>query len=540
MGTLLNGTTLIIMALLVSLAGLFFAGRAALGKPSAIGFSRMLYFVTTAFIVLASALLMVSLLTRDYQVAYVYNNVSGDLPVLYVIAAFWAGNQGSFLLWLLILNLIGIFIIISKDDNEHLIMPVIMVTQIFFLVILLADSPFRMIWEAYNEVQPGFRPEDGLGMNALLIDPWMVSHPPILFLGYASAVLPFGYAVAALVRRDPSIIAKKAYPWILFSMVSLGVGIFMGGYWAYKVLGWGGFWGWDPVENSSLIPWIVSIALIHGVILQRKKGLFVKANIVLSLAYFILVFYSTFLTRSGILSDFSVHAFADYGLSPYLVSFLLVYIIAAAVLFIMNSEKIESKKFSDDAFSWEALAGYGVLILAGFAAFVLAGTSMPIVTGLFLEKATAVTEHYYNNISVPFGMFMFVFMVGSTMSMTGMNFKNKIVIASVIASIAGGVAFNIFYTVNPVPYCFSVLALFVIIMCAYDLIRVKTAAVLPSRLTHIGMAVLVLGIMASGYHSSSVSKTFSHGQGGSRFFISDHFQGDDGTRQDIPSFHHEG
>jgi len=508
MPDIINGNTLIILALPVSLAGLFFAGRAALGKASAAGYSRQLYFATTALIVLSCALLMGLLLAGDYRNAYVYNNISSDLPTLYVVAAFWAGHQGSFLLWLLLINLVGIFIMYSKDDSENILMPVLLITQIFFLAILVADSPFKMVWDAYADVQPGFKPENGLGMNSLLVDPWMVSHPPVLFLGYASAIVPFGYAITALIRRDATILVERAYPWVLFSMICLGMGIFMGGYWAYKVLGWGGYWGWDPVENSSLIPWLVSIALVHGIVLQRKKGVLARSNIALSLVYFILVYYGTFLTRSGVLSDFSVHSFADYGLSPYLASFLCFYIIIAAVMFAVNGRKIESKNLSDSVFSWDALAGYGVLVLVGFAAVVLAGTSMPIISGLFMDKASAVTEHFYNNISVPFGMLMLVFMVGSTMSLTGMKLTGRTVIASAAVSLAAGVAFNLPHTVNPIPYFFTVLSLFVVIMCGYDLARLRTSTVLASRLTHMGMAILVIGIMASGYHSSSVTKTF--------------------------------
>jgi cytochrome c-type biogenesis protein CcmF len=179
-----------------------------------------------------------------------------------------------------------------------------------------------------------------MGMNPLLMDPWMVVHPPILFLGYASATIPFGYAVAALLKNDYRNWLGLSYRWVLFSMATLGVGIFLGGYWAYKVLGWGGYWGWDPVENSSLIPWLVVVALMHGMIIQKRRGALVRTNIFLSMLYFILVFYSTFLTRSGVLSNFSVHSFGAEGISGYIIYFILFYVIVSAYLFITRLRKI--------------------------------------------------------------------------------------------------------------------------------------------------------------------------------------------------------
>ncbi|HOO72660.1 MAG TPA: cytochrome c biogenesis protein CcsA [Spirochaetota bacterium] len=506
LGSLLNGNTLLIIALLVSIAALFFLARSASGNPYALVTSRQLYYLTSILIVLASMLLAGSLLTHDFQNAYVYSNTSKDLPAVYLIAAFWAANQGSFLLWLLILNIFGVVVTRGSDENQNIILSIVVITQVFFLIILMVDSPFRQIWDVYKDVQPGFKPADGQGMNPLLVDPWMVSHPPVLFMGYASSVVPFGYALSALMKKDASIIIKRSYPWVLFSMISLGVGIFMGGYWAYKVLGWGGYWGWDPVENSSLIPWLISLALVHGIILQRKKKVLARTNIVLSLVYFILVFYSTFLTRSGVLSDFSVHSFADYGLAPFLVSFLLFYVVIALALFINRRGGIETNSVSNKILSWDTLAAFGVIVLIGFAAVVLVGTSMPIISGVFRDKPVAVTENFYNNIAVPFGILILVIMILSTLTMTGRTIKNRSVIVALVFSLTAGVLFNIAYTFNPIPHVFTIISLFVIVMCCYDLFKTRTTAIIPSRLTHIGTALLVIGIMASGYHSTSEQK----------------------------------
>ena len=504
--TILNGNTLLIIALLVSFLSLFFLARSASGNAFSLVTSRQLYYLTSILIILASILLMGSLLTNDFQNAYVYSNSSHDLPVIYRIAAFWAGTQGSFLLWLLILNIFGVVITRVRDEHENILMSLIVITQIFFLIVLFIDSPFKPLWQVFQDVEQGFKPRDGSGMNPLLIDPWMVSHPPVLFMGYASALIPFGYAIAALLKKDASLLLNRSFPWVLFSALSLGVGIFMGGYWSYKVLGWGGYWGWDPVENSSLIPWLIVITLIHGLILQRRRGALIRINIFLSLLYFILVFYSTFLTRSGVLSDFSVHSFTDYGLAGYFIFFILFYIIIAAFLFIKQFKSFAGGSLNDSMYSWDSLTGYGVIVLAIYATIILFGTSMPILSRIFTDNPTAVTVKFYNNLSVPFGLLILVFMISSTMAMTAQRLLSKRVIITAVISLVLGVLFNIAFTTRIEPYIFTVASLFVIINCSYDLYTVKSTSIIASRITHMGTAFLIIGVMASGFHSWSEQK----------------------------------
>ena len=489
------GNLLLMAALAVSCLSLFFLARSASGNRFSLVTSRQLFYLSSVLIFFALLFLLGAFLNNDFRFAYVYQNSSTDLPLIYKIAAVWAGKEGSFLLWLFILNIVGIVASRTEDTYENILLSVVIITEIFILLLMVVESPFRYIWDAYPQHFQGrhFLPQglDGMGMNPLLVDPWMVAHPPVLFLGYATATIPFGYALAGLLKGDYKSWLHKSYQWVLFSMATLGIGIFLGGFWAYKVLGWGGFWGWDPVENSSLIPWLVVVALMHGMIIQKRKGALIRTNIFMALIYFILVFYSTFLTRSGVLSNFSVHSFGAEGISGYLIFFILFYLIIAAFLFTSKFRSIKSNSLTDKFWSWETLTIYGSLTLVILAAIVLTGTSMPIISGIFMEKATAVTERFYNNLSIPFGLLILVLMVMATIAMIGKNYRKVFIITLIMAAlaVAGSVLLNLPFTNNPVAYIFIAVCLFVLLQYVLDLVIIKKSSILASRLAHMGVAI---------------------------------------------------
>lgn len=237
------GTILLIGVLVLLVLVMFFLTRSASGNKFSLVTGRQIYYLTTLLLFFVLVLLLFAFLNHQFEYLYVYENSSKNLPLIYRVAAVWAGKEGSFLLWVFILNIFGVIIIRSNEKYENILMMVVTITQIFILMLLVAESPFRYIWDAMPETFKGMASLpadfDGMGMNPLLIDPWMVAHPPVLFLGYASATIPFGYAVAALLKKDYSSWLKNSYRWLLFSMSTLGIGIFLGGYWAYKVLGWG-------------------------------------------------------------------------------------------------------------------------------------------------------------------------------------------------------------------------------------------------------------------------------------------------------------
>jgi cytochrome c-type biogenesis protein CcmF len=285
--------------------------------------ARRLYYAFTFSIVLSSVLLMSRLLSHDFRVSYVASYSGRDLPVYYLFSTFWAGQEGSFLLWLFWGSLIGLFVLKSAKEQEAPVMIVNVASFIGIVAILVKQSPFRFLAET---------PADGQGLNPLLQDPWMVIHPPVMFAGFASLSVPFAFAIAALWRKRWDGWVIRAMPWALFTFITLGTAILMGGYWAYKTLGWGGYWGWDPVENTSLVPWLFTAALVHGMFLQKARPRHRKVNLVLAVLAYACILYGTFLTRSGVLADFSVHSFVDLGITGWLVGLITVFLGGGAAL----------------------------------------------------------------------------------------------------------------------------------------------------------------------------------------------------------------
>lgn len=504
------GSILIITSLMLSVAALFFLYRSKNGNEMQINTARRLYYITGLMIFFAVMMCLNSFINNEFQYAYVYNNSTRAMPLIYKIAALWAGNEGSFLTWLLIMNVCGLYIIYRKDEYETPVIGAILLAQVFILVILLLKNPFTYVWKLYPaDMQPGEIPGDGSGMNPLLMDPWMVAHPPVLFLGYASSAVIFGYAMAALINRKYDEWIKPVYPWLIFSSLTLGIGIFMGGYWAYKVLGWGGYWGWDPVENSSLIPWLISVALLHGIILQKRKSQLKKANIVMGLGYFILVIYSTFLTRSGVLSDFSVHSFGKSDVTIYLAAGIFIFIAIAVYLFIKKYAEIKSAESDAKFFTFETIITYGIITLAIYALIIFAGTSMPLFSG-FMANPISVTEKFYNNLSVPFGIMVIAFLITFTL-IIGKFEKRELAICAGV-SVVLGVLFNVFFPFNAVAYIFTIAAFFLGGIIAYYFYKKKNYTLLAPGLAHLGIAVFIIGAIVSGLHSWTVQKKVSVGE----------------------------
>jgi cytochrome c-type biogenesis protein CcmF len=314
----------------------------------------------------------------------------------YLISAFWAGQEGSFLLWALVIALLGVVFLKSARNLEAHAMIAVNAIQAFFLLILLKASPFAL--QAHS-------PAEGAGLNPLLQNPWMVIHPPILFVGYAAITFPLAIALAALLKRQYDQWIKIALPWVLFSSLTLGAGIIIGGYWAYGVLGWGGYWGWDPVENSSLIAWLVVLALFHGTVIGRRSGALHKTNFLLAILAMGLVLYATFLTRSGVLADFSVHSFQDLGINAYLIIGMISLFAFGFWILFARAREIPRVPIDWSALNREnALVGaIGVLLASAF--FTLIGTSSPILTGL-VGNPGQVDISFYDKVNLPIGILM--------------------------------------------------------------------------------------------------------------------------------------
>lgn len=345
----------------------------------------------------AVAGVFVSLFTIIYnhyfEYHYAYSHSSRHLPSQYMVSCFWEGQEGSFLLWMFWQALLGIVIIHTQKTWEVPVMVVFAAVQAFLASMILGvviplvniklgSSPFILLRDALNDpifkLQPDFIPKDGSGLNPLLQNYWMVIHPPTLFLGFAATLPPFAFCIAGLWEKKYKEWIKPALPWTLFGGAILGLGILMGGYWAYETLNFGGYWNWDPVENAVYVPWLVLIASIHTMITYKNSETALKTSIILVISVFILILYSTFLTRSGILGDASVHSFTDLGLSGQLLIYLLFFTIGAIWLSATRWKSIPSSQKEVSTYSREfwIFLGATTLCLMGFQ--VLIPTSIPV------------------------------------------------------------------------------------------------------------------------------------------------------------------
>src|SRR5882762_4938531 len=328
-----------------------------------------------------------------FEYHYAYAHSSLHLPGQYMISCFWEGQEGSFLLWMFWQALLGLILMHTQRAWEASVIVVFAFVQAFlasmilgmlipWLHIKVGSSPFILLRDAMADpifkIQPDFIPKDGNGLNALLQNYWMVIHPPTLFLGFALTAVPFAFCIAGLWQKKYSEWIKPALPWALMGGAILGTGILMGGIWAYETLSFGGYWNWDPVENAVYVPWLVLIASIHTMMSYKNSGAALKSSMVLVIAVFILILYSTFLTRSGVLGDASVHAFTDLGLNGQLLIYLFSFTGAAAGLVIARWKAIPTTEKEVSIYSREfwVFLGATTLCLMGFQ--VLIPTSIPV------------------------------------------------------------------------------------------------------------------------------------------------------------------
>jgi cytochrome c-type biogenesis protein CcmF len=376
---------------------------------------RWAWAAMSAAVVGASGVLWYLILNHQYQYAYVYQNSSNDLPWHYLFSTFWAGQSGSFLFWILMMCGVGAALIAYVDRSyERHVMAVAGLSQFFLLSMIvglqfgpleIGASPFVPLAEKFTDApifqqNPGFIPADGQGLNDLLQNPWMTIHPPFLFVGFSSMVVPFAFAIAALWRRKYTEWVRPALPWTLFAVAIMGVAITMGGYWA-----------WDPVENSSLVPWIVGVAAFHTMLVQKKSSAGQKASLLLCIASYVLVIYSTFLTRSGILGDVSVHSFVDLGLYNQLLLWIGTITVVGVGLFIYRFNELPTPDKEPRVLSREFMILSGATLLCVTAAVIILGTSAPIFGRIFRDNPSAVPIEFYNQWTLPLAI-GFVFLAG--------------------------------------------------------------------------------------------------------------------------------
>jgi cytochrome c-type biogenesis protein CcmF len=387
------GTLLLWLAFLLGVASTVAYAFAIRGSSGARAIARQTYVLMTAAIAVVSGLLMYLLVAHDYRLHYVWAYSDNLLELKYLVSSFWGGQEGSFLLWIFWGVLLGLPLMRFARAYESRVMLFYNLTLLSLIMLLLKQDPFRF----HEGLRAGMTPLDGQGLNPLLQNPWMVIHPPIMFIGYASLAIPFAFALAALWMRRYDEWTKASMPWVLLSLGTLGLAIMLGGYWAYETLGWGGYWGWDPVENASLVPWLATAALTHGMLLQRSRKRFRRMNLTLAVFAYLLVVYATFLTRSGVLGDFSVHSFVDLGITGWLVFNMVFFIVVSIGLLALRWRDIPTEVGTEPFLSRTIFFVLGILMLVLTGVIVGVGTSAPLISRLWGEPAQ-VGPDFYNGV----------------------------------------------------------------------------------------------------------------------------------------------
>lgn len=481
------------------------------------------------------ATLFIMLMNHYFEYEYVWHHSNKEMPMRYILSCFWEGQEGSFLLWTFWHVLIGLILQRSAKNFEAPVMTVISLVQAFLASMLLGififeyrigSNPFTVLLREHPDFAniPLFKSEnyleklDGRGLNPLLQNYWMTIHPPTLFLGFALTVVPFAYAIAGLWKRQFNQWLKPALPWTFMGVAVLGIGILMGGAWAYEALSFGGFWAWDPVENASLVPWLTLVGAAHLMLINRNEGQSLFTTFFLSILTFILILYSTFLTRSGILGESSVHAFTDLGMSGQLLLYLLFFFAMGMVLLIINWRKIPKLKEEESIWSREFWMFVGAIVLLVSSFQIIFYTSMPVWNKLFnLNKAPlkdVVT--FYNNWQLPFAFIVTLLIaVGQFFKYKHTDpkqFIKKMLLSFVVSFVFTGL-FIYLLNFNKGYYAILMFSSIFATVANFDyIIRVLNGKLgkAGASLAHIGFGLIMLGVLIS----TGKKETISHNTSG--------------------------
>jgi cytochrome c-type biogenesis protein CcmF len=366
--------------------------------------------IATCILIFVSTLSLEYLLfTDNFSLAYVVQHSNRDLSTFYKVAALWAGQEGSLLFWSTLLSIYVVSVLLVYRHKNGELMPYVGVilagVQIFFLTLNnFVENPFKTLATvgASGVLEP-FTRMDGNGLNPLLQYPEMVIHPPNLYSGYTGFTIPFAFALAALLARYPGEkwihLTRK---WTMVAWCFQSLGILLGAHWAYAVLGWGGYWGWDPVENASLLPWLTGTAFLHSVMMQEKRGMMKVWNVWLVFCTFLLCILGTFLTRSGVVS--SVHAFANSHIGPWFVGFIIVIVCVCLLAYVKNRDYLKTENMLDSMISRESSFLFNNLLFLVACIAVLSGTLFPVFSEWFTSNRISVGAPFFNKVMVPIGL----------------------------------------------------------------------------------------------------------------------------------------
>jgi len=360
--------------------------------------------VVWLLLTLAILTLEYALLTGDFNLNYIANVSSREMPTLLKITALWGGQDGSILFWAWLMATFAFVLFLRRWDQERDLLPIVIIvtmsTLAFFIGLdLLASNPFKRL---------GFTPPDGRGLNPLLRHPGMVIHPPLLYLGFVGFVIPYAFAMAALVtRRTDARWILLTRRWTLIAWLFLSLGLLLGGRWAYDVLGWGGYWAWDPVENAAFMPWLAGTAFLHSVQIQEKRGMLKIWNMVLIILTYGLVIFGTFITRSGVID--SVHAFARSAVGPAFFGFIALTSIASVWMLLRRLDDLRSDNRLQSLASREAIFLLNNLLFMTLTLSVFIGTVFPMVSELLTGEKITVGPPWFDRVTGPqFGLLVFL------------------------------------------------------------------------------------------------------------------------------------
>jgi cytochrome c-type biogenesis protein CcmF len=482
-----------------------------------------------AFVVMETALF-----SHDFSIKYVSDNVARATPGLYTFTAAWAALEGSILLWALLLS---IYVAVTAWRFRHRAADPLVgwatlvqyaVLLFFFALMLFAANPFK--------AQPGAIPSDGAGPNPLLQNhPLVAIHPPFLYAGLTGFAIPFSFAIAALIT------ARFGEGWLaavrrttLIAWGFLTIGIVLGAWWSYAVLGWGGFWGWDPVENASLLPWLTATAFIHSVMVQERRGMLRVWNLSLVCATFSLTILGTFLTRSGVIN--SVHAFSQSSIGPWLLTFLGICAFGSIALIAWRGDKLRSPGRIDSPVSREAAFLVNNLLFAGFALVVLTGTVFPLLVEALQNKQITVGEPYFTRLGVPLGIaLLFLMAVGPLLpwrAASGQVLRDRLLIPAwvggltfVIALIAGAHGIANVVAFSLAAFAFTSIGRTVVLgvrarkRATDETLPVAAARTVRSNprlygglLVHVGVVVIAVALATTGGYTTHREVQLSPGQ----------------------------
>ena len=378
------------------------SGSAAAALTTKLGETARRAGIASFVAVLCAALALVwAAFTNDYSVSYILHHTNRELPTAYKFSALWSGQEGSLLLWSFLLASYGFVLRLRHKVDVRLTAyasTILAAIQVFFLLLLnFAAPPFAL--------EPGPLAENGFGLNPLLQYPEMVIHPPMLYLGYVGFSVPFAFALGALMMRYPGekwiAITRR---WTMVTWMFLTAGIFLGAHWAYSVLGWGGYWGWDPVENASLMPWLTGTAFLHSVMMQEKRGMMKSWNVWLIFTTFLLTLLGTLLTRAGLVS--SVHAFAQSSIGTWFVWFMGIVLAVCLFTYFKQRDHLRTENHLGSVVSREASFLFNNMILLVACGTVLVGTLFPVLSEYVQGTKTTMGAPYYNRVNVPIGLFL--------------------------------------------------------------------------------------------------------------------------------------